>query len=174
MKHLFKALAAFQQEVKPIFKGTKGYGYSYADLPTIFDKINPLLEKHGLGFTQLINTHEENNYLNTIIFHVESGETLESNTLIPQVSLKGMNDYQSFGSGVSYFRRYCISSSLGLVTDKDTDAAGEQVKVVKKEKLNTKRFADALIAVQEGKITKDKLIDKFALTNVQSKALELC
>jgi len=174
MKHLFKALAAFQQEVKPIFKGTKGYGYSYADLPTIFDKINPLLQKHGLGFTQLINTHEEDNYLNTIIFHVESGETLESNTLIPQVSLKGMNDYQSFGSGVSYFRRYCISSALGLVTDKDTDAAGEQVKVVKKEKLNTKRFADALIAVQEGKITKDKLIEKFALTNVQSKALELC
>ena len=174
MKHLFKALAAFQQEVKPIFKGTKGYGYSYADLPTIFDKINPLLEKHGLEFTQLINTHEEDNYLNTIIFHVESGETLESNTLIPQVSLKGMNDYQSFGSGVSYFRRYCISSSLGLVTDKDTDASGEQVTVVKKEKLNTKRFADALIAVQEGKITKDKLIDKFALTNVQSKALELC
>jgi len=174
MKHLFKALAAFQQEVKPIFKGTKGYGYSYADLPTIFDKINPLLQKHGLGFTQLINTHEEDNYLNTIIFHVESGETLESNTLIPQVNLKNMNDYQSFGSGVSYFRRYCISSCLGLVTDKDTDAAGEQVKVVKKEKLNTKRFADALIAVQEGKITKDKLIDKFALTNVQSKALELC
>ena len=174
MKHLFKALAAFQQEVKPIFKGTKGYGYSYADLPTIFDKINPLLQKHGLGFTQLINTHEEDNYLNTIIFHVESGETLESNTLIPQVNLKNMNDYQSFGSGVSYFRRYCISSCLGLVTDKDTDAAGEQVKVVKKEKLNTKRFADALIAVQEGKITKDKLIEKFALTNVQSKALELC
>jgi hypothetical protein len=174
MKHLFKALAAFQQEVKPIFKGTKGYGYSYADLPTIFEKINPLLEKHGLGFTQLINTHEEDNYLNTIIFHVESGETLESNTLIPQVNLKNMNDYQSFGSGVSYFRRYCISSCLGLVTDKDTDAAGEQVPVVKKEKLNTKRFADALIAVQEGKITKDKLIEKFALTNVQSKALELC
>ena len=173
MKHLFKALAAFQQEVKPIFKGTKGYGYSYADLPTIFDKINPLLQKHGLGFTQLINTHEEDNYLNTIIFHVESGETLESNTLIPQVNLKNMNDYQSFGSGVSYFRRYCISSCLGLVTDKDTDAAGEQVPVVKKEKLNTKRFADALIAVQEGKITKDKLIDKFTLTNVQSKALEL-
>ncbi len=174
MKHLFKALAAFQQEVKPIFKGTKGYGYSYADLPTTFDKINPLLQKHGLGFTQLINTHEEDNYLNTIIFHVESGETLESNTLIPQATLKGMNDYQSFGSGVTYFRRYALSSALGLVTDKDTDAAGEQVKVVKKEKLNTKRFADALIAVQEGKITKDKLIDKFALTNVQSKALELC
>ena len=172
MKHLFKALAAFQQEVKPIFKGTKGYGYSYADLPTIFDKINPLLNKHGLGFTQLINTHEEDNYLNTIIFHVESGETLESNTLIPQATLKGMNDYQSFGSGVTYFRRYALSSALGLVTDKDTDAAGEQTPT--KEKLTAPRFKDALKAIQDGKITKDKLTDKFALTNVQSKALELC
>ena len=172
MKHLFKALAAFQQEVKPIFKGTKGYGYSYADLPTIFEKINPLLEKHGLGFTQLINTHEEANYLNTMVFHVESGELLESNTLIPQVTLKGMNDYQSFGSGVSYFRRYCISSCLGLVSDLDNDAAGEQIPT--KEKLTAPRFKDALKAIQEGKITKDKLIAKFDLTNVQSKALELC
>ncbi len=175
MKHLFKALAAFQQEVKPIFKGTKGYGYSYADLPTIFDKINPLLNKHGLGFTQLINTHEEDNYLNTIIFHVESGETLESNTLIPQATLKGMNDYQSFGSGVTYFRRYALSSALGLVTDKDTDAAGEQVTVAaKKEKLSKERFKDALKAVQEGKITMAQLTDKFALTTSQFKTLEVC
>jgi len=172
MKHLFKALAAFQQEVKPIFKGTKGYGYSYADLPTIFDKINPLLKKHGLGFTQLINTHEEANYLNTMVFHVESGELLESNTFIPQATLKGMNDYQAFGSGVTYFRRYALSSALGLVTDKDTDAAGEQTPT--KEKLTAPRFKDALKAIQDGKITKDKLTDKFALTNAQSKALELC
>jgi len=33
MKHLFKALAAFQQEVPVIHKGTQGFGYSYSDLP---------------------------------------------------------------------------------------------------------------------------------------------
>ena len=27
-----------------IHKETKGYGYSYADLPTIFDKINPFVQ----------------------------------------------------------------------------------------------------------------------------------
>jgi hypothetical protein len=37
-----------------------------------------------------------------------------------------MNDYQAYGSGVTYFRRYALSSMLGLVTDKDTDASGEQ------------------------------------------------
>ena len=48
MKNLFKALAQFQQEVPTIHKGTQGYGYSYADLPTIFEKINPLLAKINL------------------------------------------------------------------------------------------------------------------------------
>ncbi len=40
MKHLFKSLAAFQQEVPVIHKGTQGYGYSYADLPKIFEVVN--------------------------------------------------------------------------------------------------------------------------------------
>lgn len=123
MKNLFKALAEFQQEVPVIHKGTKGYGYSYSDLPTIFPIINPLLKKHKLGFTQLIDGKS----IKTIIFHTESGETLESSTDIPEgVTLKGMNNFQVLGSAVTYIRRYALSSALGLVTDKDTDAGGQQ------------------------------------------------
>lgn len=131
MKNIYKALADFQQEVPVIHKDTQGYGYSYADLPTIFEKINPLLKKYGLGFYQTI----EENYLRTRVFHIESEEFIESNTLIPQgVQLKGMNDFQVLGSGITYIRRYAISSMLGLVTDKDTDASGEQVKApIKKQ-----------------------------------------
>ena len=172
MKHLLKSLAAFQQEVKVIHKATQGYGYSYSDLPKIFSEINPLLQKHGLGFTQLINTKEGVNYLATVVFHVESGEQIESNCMIPYVQLKGMNDFQSFGSGVTYFRRYCLSSILGLVTDKDTDASGEQEKP-KKESLDNKRFTDALKAINEGKITVEKLKEKFQLSEAQEKALLL-
>lgn len=124
MKNLFKALADFQQEVPVILKDTQAYGYKYADLPEILKIINPLLKKHGLGFTQLINGIS----IKTILFHVESGEVLESNTDIPQgVQLKGMNDFQVLGSAITYIRRYALSSMLGLVTDKDTDASGEQI-----------------------------------------------
>lgn len=124
MKNLYKALAKFQQEVPVIHKGTKGYGYSYADLPAIFEVINPLLKDNGLGFTQLVNGMT----ITTIIFHIESGEKIESNTDIPQgVQLKGMNDFQVLGSAITYIRRYALSSALGLVTDKDTDASGEQL-----------------------------------------------
>lgn len=131
MKNLFKNLAAFQQEVPVIHKGTQGYGYSYANLSTIFDVINPLLKKHGLGFTQLVG----NNEIKTIIFDIASGETIETTTNIPDnVDLKGMNKFQVLGSAITYIRRYALSSALGLITDKDTDASGEQVKTPQQPK----------------------------------------
>ena len=122
MKKIYKALADFQNEVPPIHKGTEGYGYSYADLPAIFEVINPLLKKYGLGFTQMI----EGSALKTIIFHVESGESLESSADIPlNVQLAKMNPYQVMGSAITYFRRYTLSAMLGLITDKDNDAQGQ-------------------------------------------------
>jgi len=147
-KSLFKSLAAFQQEVPVIHKETKGYGYSYADLPTIFDKINPLLAKHNLGFTQPIM----GNCVKTIIFQTETGETIESLTEIPQgVQLKGMNDFQVLGSAITYIRRYALSSILGLVTDKDTDAAGEQAKPSKPIlKADTEHFGKAVEYLMKG------------------------
>ena len=133
MKNLFKALAAFQQEVPTIHKGTQGYGYTYAELSTILEKINPLLKKHGLGFTQLICGQS----VKTIVFHAESGETIECATDIPQgVQLKGMNEFQVLGSAITYIRRYALSAALGLVTDKDTDAAGEQQPKAEKQEDN--------------------------------------
>ena len=125
MKNLIKILSAFQNECPIIHKDTKGHNYTYADLPQIFSTINPLMKKHGLCFSQLL----ENDGLRTILFHVESGESLESFTPIPKIKLGAMNEYQSFGSGVTYYRRYAISSMLGLVTDKDIDAAGVQAPV---------------------------------------------
>lgn len=129
MKNIYKALADFQQEVPVILKDTSGYGYKYADLPAIFETINPLLKKHGLGFYQAVN----DNKIKTVVFHIESGEQVESDTNIPQgVQLKGMNDFQVLGSAITYIKRYALSSILGLVTDKDTDASGEQIKKVVK------------------------------------------
>lgn len=168
MKHLFKALAAFQQEVPVIHKGTQGFGYSYSDLPAIFKVINPLLQKHGLGFTQNLHTKDGQNYISTIIFHVETGENMESMVAIPSVSLKGQNDYQAFGSGVTYYRRYAISAALALVTDKDTDASGEQVKTEKKlPAIDQKRFSAAVQAIAKGEYTREKLEASFALTEGQ-------
>jgi hypothetical protein len=168
MKNVFKALANFQQECPVIHKGTQGYGYSYADLPKILEVINPILRKHGLGFTQAINGND----IETVVFHVESGETITSKTAIPQgVQLKGMNDFQVLGSAITYLRRYSISSLLGIVTDKDTDASGEQ-EAPKKPSIDTKRLAKAIEAIAEGKYTKEELLNNFTLTSAQLKLIE--
>jgi hypothetical protein len=125
MKNLYKALAGFQSEVPNIYKNSQGYGYKFADLGEINDIIKPLLTKHGLGYVQPIN----GSTIKTIVFHVESGESLESLADIPQgVHLKGMNDFQVLGSAITYLRRYSLSSILGLITDEDADAAGDQIK----------------------------------------------
>ena len=44
-----------------------------------------------------------------------------------------MNKYQSFGAGITYFRRYALTSMLGLLSDKDVDAQiykRDEVKVI--------------------------------------------
>ena len=138
MKTIYKALANFQQEVPVILKDTSGYGYKYADLPKILEIINPLLKKNKLGFTQLINGTK----IKTILFELESGETIESETDMPIDSLnyeegldkkgnkkmllrgfEGMNKAQAIGSLITYFRRYALSSMLGLVTDIDSNGS---------------------------------------------------
>jgi len=132
MKNIYKALASFQQEVPAIHEGTKGYGYTYSDLKTILRVINPIMAKNNLGFTQLL----EGENIVTTIFHTESGESISSTTNIPQgITLKGMNTFQVAGSGYTYYRRYALSAALGLVTDVDSDAKGEEFRD------NTEKFA---------------------------------
>ena len=135
MKELYKALAAFQQECPTIKKmetakvRTKAggeYSYNYAGLPSIIETINPLLSKHGLAFTQPLQAVDGMRYIKTILFHIESGETLESLAEIPKVTFPGMNDYQALGSGITYIRRYALASILGIVTDEDNDGASGQ------------------------------------------------
>lgn len=152
MKNIYKALADFQQEVPVILKDTSGYGYKYADLPAIIEVINPLLKKNGLGFYQAINGTK----IKTVVFHTETAEQIESETDMPFDTLiyeevtktdkkgneykvsqlkgfEGMNRAQAIGSLITYFRRYSLSSILGLVTDKDTDGTNKKVDGVDEE-----------------------------------------
>ena len=124
MTNIYTALAKFQEEIKPIVQNTSGYNYKYADLGSIIETIKPILAKNGLGFVQPLDGKS----VKTIIFHSESGDNIEGTVEIPQgVELKGMNAYQSLGSAITYLRRYSLASMLGLITEEDTDASGEQI-----------------------------------------------
>jgi hypothetical protein len=164
---LCKALAGFSQEVPVIHKNTKGYGYQYSNLTEILKVINPLLKKHGLGTTQIVDGHT----LTTVVFHVKTGECISGSIEIPQgVQLKGMNDFQVLGSAISYMRRYQLAAMLQLVTDSDIDAGVQTGK--KKPKITDARFKKALEAIGNGDYTKDQLEEKYELSNKQIEQLE--
>lgn len=173
MKNYFKALAAFQQECPPLLKSTEGYGYKYVEINTMIAKINPYLAKHKLGFSQplISNPTTGDLAIKTIIFHTESGEYSEDIACIPkEVQLKGMNAYQSAGAGVTYFKRYCLASTLGLVSDKDTDGAG--VEKPKQRNSKPKLSASMLNEVLKGtRETAIKTVDSFNLTSEQKETL---
>ena len=161
MKELFKALADFQNEVPTIHEETKGFNYTYSNLNSIFKIIKPLLKKHDLGFYQILDGRN----LVTTIFHIKSGEQIQGSAEIPQVSLKGMNDYQTLGSGITYLRRYSLSSMLGLITDKDVDACGVQ-EAKQKEKITDGNLAGMMLKASIGDLR--TIIKDFALTKEQA------
>ena len=129
MKNITKALFDFQQSCPTIKKekqaGQGNFTYKYGSLPHIIEDIKPHLKKANLVFTQPITYGEEGQCVTTIIFHPESGESINSKMLLREVEFKGMNSVQSAGAVITYVRRYALMSILGLATDEDdTDAQG--------------------------------------------------
>lgn len=160
-KSIWQALSDFQAECPAINKGAKGYGYKYADLPSIHQVIDPLLRKHGLVLMQPLL----NRSIMTKLVHISSGEYEVSSIEIPDgVMLKGMNQFQSDGSAITYYRRYALSSILGIVTDEDTDAAGKQVTKPVKPKMrevkpNTALFNNCVKAYTDG-VSREEMTEK--------------
>jgi len=130
---LYAGLAHFQANVPAIKKaneaGSGNFTYKYGSLPDIMETIKPHMAAAGLGFTQPIILKEGKEVINTIVFHVEDEDRIESTIELPAIEFKGMNVVQSKGSIITYLRRYSLMSILGIVAEEDdNDGAGETTK----------------------------------------------
>ena len=117
-KTLAGALFAFQGEVSKVGKDSVNshFSNSYASLEKIMEVIRPVLQKHGLVLSQILDNADGAAALRTIIMHPESDQALEGVCPFPA----NLNA-QQMGSAVTYFRRYGALAVLGLVTDTDDD-----------------------------------------------------
>lgn len=135
-KSVHTRIREFQSDMKgvEIIKKTEAYGYYYATLNDILDIITPVLEKNELWFYHYTSYESDlkMNTLTTVIYSTDNeDDSIVSKTLIDgSVKLGGMNGFMVEGSAITYFRRYHITTMLGLTTDEDTDATGKRVKVV--------------------------------------------
>lgn len=186
-KEMLVALSNFQAEVPVIYEGSSNdFGkYKYADLKQIVKIINPLLKKHGLVSTQFV----DNKQLVTMILHVETCQFIESRMELQSgIQLKGMNDFQVYGSQLTYLRRYGLAQILGLITDSDNDASGTQIRPENApqsnipaapakpkrapQPLSPESFDEAIIAIQSNQYTAEKLEKNYALTTEQLATLK--
>lgn len=108
-----KALCAVQSKLTGAKKETTNtfFKSSYADLESVWDSIRDLMYENGLSVSQFPCTLENNAPgLETILMH-NSGQFI-SNT-VPLISVK--QDPQSYGSAITYFRRYALSAVIGQI-----------------------------------------------------------
>ena len=170
-KELYKSIFAVQQEA-PIFEKTKAaHNYKYVQLTTIWKEVRPLLKKHKLLIMQL----PEGANLKTIIMHIETNDYHELNTLMPEgYELSRMNLFQSYGSSLTYYKRYVLCSFLGIFTeDEDNDAQGKAEKkytkkvIPSKATLNEQQFIRMLGAINAGDFKKDEALKQFDLSEKQ-------
>jgi len=117
---LSQALAKFNAKVVKVEKdGTNPFlKNKYATLDNIVDAVRPLLAEHGLSIVQVPTDAENGSIAMTTILLHESGEWLESGTLI----MKPVKQTpQEIGSVLTYARRYQLSAFLSLNTGEDDD-----------------------------------------------------
>ena len=102
--------AAIKDSNNPAFK-TK-----YADLSAIMEAIRPALTKHGLSLTQW-PVHSEDNRVHMVTRIAHAGEWIRGTFSMPC----DKQNAHGYGSIITYLRRYCAGSCLGVITDLDDD-----------------------------------------------------
>lgn len=113
--NLSSALLKFQSEIKPVIKDASNpyFKSKYADLASILETIRAPLAKEGLSFVQFPSG---DGGLTTLLMHT-SGEWIEETFSMRAVDSKP----QTYGSMITYMRRYALASILGLSTEEDDD-----------------------------------------------------
>jgi len=119
IEHLVIALSKAQQKLKNPPADTKNphFRSQYASLADVRDTITPVLAEQGLAVTQLITTEPDAVLCTSILWHT-SGQYLSSTLRLPVPK----PDAQSFGSTITYARRYSLMGLCNVAGEVDDDA----------------------------------------------------
>lgn len=116
---LAKALIAFQREINNPKNTTNNdfYKSKYAPLGEVLNLVRPILAKNDLCVMQNPSSDGNTVTVKTILLHA-SGEWIETD---PLVLKPDKQTPQSYGSAITYGRRYSISALLGICSEDDDD-----------------------------------------------------
>jgi hypothetical protein len=117
MKSIAAALAKAQANMGKALKlaNNPHFKSKYADLSSVMDACLPSLNEAGIAVIQPTGENEHGRYVETILIHGESGESLACR--VPLIVAK--NDMQGYGSAVTYGRRYGLMAMAGIAAEDD-------------------------------------------------------
>ena len=163
MKQIATALVKAQKAFGPALKTATNPHFKsrYADLSACVEAVMDGLNDNGIALVQQLHEAEHGVTVETVFIH-ESGEMINCGKLFVPATKQ---DAQGFGSALTYARRYSLMAACGIAPeDDDGNAASRKPE---KATLDTKRLADAIQRIKEGKYTTVKLRETFALTPEQ-------
>jgi hypothetical protein len=180
MNAILSALSVFQETCPPIVRSSSNpfFKSKYASFDDIQKHIKPYLIKSGLVVTQANTVMEGLPYVESVVWHIDSGENIRS--VFPVVA--GKVSAQDYGSAVSYAKRYSLTGLLNLIiADEDDDghkasftvSAGNSISVSNTTpELDQERYDAMVKFITEGKIKEVELaIKKYKLNDSQKKVL---
>ena len=132
--------------------------------------MKPVLQKHEATLVLTDDIIQVGNklFLKATATLSDSDNVIHSNGFAELGEHKGMSSEQCTGTASSYARKYALNG-LFLIdeTESDPDSKDNTPSKPSKQTLDAKRFQDAVKALNDGKITRQSLEDKFALTDGQ-------
>lgn len=139
---LAKAQAAFETATRDhtakVETRTGGsYTFAYADFAAYLSACRVPLSDAGLSFVQEGKCDGSNATATTLLMH-SSGQWIETDPLsVPLIpDSRGAITAQIIGSGITYAKRYSLSSLLGLASEADDDgntASGNDAEIAKRK-----------------------------------------
>lgn len=105
---------------------------SYADMASVVKASRPHLAKHGIAVVQCTSATPDGVVtIKTMLMH-SSGQWISSDFSVKPAK----TDMQGIGSAITYARRYCYSSLVGITSSNDDDdgeaAVGRHAEAAKK------------------------------------------
>lgn len=124
MKGIATALAKAQANMGKALKQANNphFRSKYADLGNVMDACLPALNEAGIALIQPTGEDEHGRFVETILIHGESGESLTCR--VPLIVSK--NDMQGYGSAVTYARRYGLMAMAGIAPEDDDGHAASK------------------------------------------------
>ena len=124
---LHQAIYLAKQEFPKLYKETDGYNYTYANLGTMMETIQPTLDKFYLDLRHepigRLGTEKSFVGVKTTVTSMVSGVEMA----VEFAHLTNSDDPQAMGSYQTYYRRYNLLCLFNLIPEKKLDDDGESV-----------------------------------------------